>query len=166
MFSPAISSVLMQVSYSSSSTSTSSSGANIAGLLIFVVVAFVIGIAIGALCFWKVLEKGGRPGWASLIPVYNAWLLFEMSGKSGALALLYLGGMIPIIGFIFSLTASIMLAMAVGKAFGKEGGFIVGLVLLPFIFYPILGFGSAQYRGGVTPQGFPVGPPGLSHVAL
>ena len=31
------------------------------------------------------------------------------------------------------------------KAFGKDTGFTVGLILLPFIFYPILGYGSAEY---------------------
>ena len=31
--------------------------------------------------------------------------------------------------------------------FGKGGGFTVGLLLLPWIFDCILGFGSAQYLG-------------------
>lgn len=33
----------------------------------------------------------------------------------------------------------------VAKNFGKGGGFACGLIFPPFIFYPILGFGSAQY---------------------
>ena len=33
------------------------------------------------------------------------------------------------------------------KSYGKEEGFTVGLVLLPFVFYPILGYGSSQYIG-------------------
>jgi hypothetical protein len=33
------------------------------------------------------------------------------------------------------------------KSFGKDAGFGLGLWLLGFIFLPILGFGSAQYRG-------------------
>ncbi len=32
------------------------------------------------------------------------------------------------------------------KKFGKDEGFTVGLVLLPFIFLPILGFGSSEYK--------------------
>ena len=31
------------------------------------------------------------------------------------------------------------------KAWGKEEGFTVGLVLLPFIFLPILGFDNSVY---------------------
>jgi hypothetical protein len=33
------------------------------------------------------------------------------------------------------------------KSFAKGVGFGLGLVFLSFIFYPILGFGSAQYQG-------------------
>jgi hypothetical protein len=32
-------------------------------------------------------------------------------------------------------------------SFGKTEGFTVGLVLLPFVFLPILAFGDDQYRG-------------------
>ena len=32
------------------------------------------------------------------------------------------------------------------KKFGQGVGFAIGLILLPFIFFPILGFGSAQYN--------------------
>jgi hypothetical protein len=35
----------------------------------------------------------------------------------------------------------------VARNFGKSGAFVVGMIFLPFIFFPILGFGSATYRG-------------------
>jgi hypothetical protein len=38
------------------------------------------------------------------------------------------------------------------KSFGKSEGFTVGLILLPIVFYPILGFGDAKYQG---PAGAP-----------
>jgi len=34
------------------------------------------------------------------------------------------------------------------KSFGKGVGFTLGLIFLPFIFYPILGFDNSQYNGG------------------
>ena len=40
--------------------------------------------------------------------------------------------------------------MVLTKAFGKGVGFAVGLILLPFIFMPVLGFGDAQYVGTKT----------------
>ena len=35
----------------------------------------------------------------------------------------------------------------VSKSFGYSEGFTLGLVILPFIFFPILGFGSSKYLG-------------------
>ena len=49
----------------------------------------------------------------------------------------------PLIGLLLGLFDSIRLA----KAFGKSGGFGVGLALLAIIFLPILAFGSAKYDG-------------------
>lgn len=40
---------------------------------------------------------------------------------------------------------AILTIVAVCERFGKGVGFALGLILLPFIFYPFLGFGSAQY---------------------
>jgi hypothetical protein len=41
--------------------------------------------------------------------------------------------------------AWIVVAFNVAKAYGKGAGTGLGLIILPFIFFPILGFGSAQY---------------------
>jgi hypothetical protein len=47
----------------------------------------------------------------------------------------------------------------VAKSFGKGVGFGIGLLLLPIIFFPILGFGSAQYQGPSASPGIAVSPP-------
>jgi hypothetical protein len=51
--------------------------------------------------------------------------------------------LIPFVNFIIA----IILLIDLAKSFGKGVGFGIGLLLLPFIFFPILGFGSAQYQG-------------------
>ena len=89
---------------------------------------------------WKVFVKAGRPGWGVLIPVYNIYLLCKVAGKPGWWLILLF---IPIVNFIIS----ILLAVGISRNFGKGGGFAVGLFLLPFVFYPILAFGAAQYAG-------------------
>lgn len=43
------------------------------------------------------------------------------------------------------LVISIMDTLRLAKAFGKSTGFGVGLILLGFIFLPILAFGRADY---------------------
>ena len=51
--------------------------------------------------------------------------------------------LIPFVNLIIA----IILLIDLAKSFGKGVGFGIGLLLLPFIFFPILGFGSAQYQG-------------------
>lgn len=50
---------------------------------------------------------------------------------------------IPFVNIIFLIWSINLLS----KSFGKDEGFTVGLLFLGIIFYPILGFGSAQYIG-------------------
>jgi UPF0716 family protein affecting phage T7 exclusion len=54
--------------------------------------------------------------------------------------------LIPLVNFIILIIIDIDIA----KNFGKGVGFGIGLLLLPFIFFPILGFGSAQYQGAAS----------------
>ena len=90
---------------------------------------------------WKVFTKAGQPGWAVLIPIYNAYVLLQVAGKPGWWLILML---IPIINIIVGILA----IAGVAANFGKGTGFVLGLIFLPFIFYPILGFGDAVYQGG------------------
>ena len=46
-----------------------------------------------------------------------------------------------------SIAVGIFMCIKLARAFGKGGGFATGLILLPFVFIPILGFGSATYLG-------------------
>ena len=50
---------------------------------------------------------------------------------------------IPVIGIVFG----IIIAIGIAENFGKTAGFGIGLAFLGFIFWPILGFGDAQYQG-------------------
>ena len=89
---------------------------------------------------WKVYTKAGQPGWAAIVPIYNMVVLLKISGKPVWWLLLFL---IPLINLVFAFIVYIDLA----KNFGKGAGFGVGLTLLAPVFFPILGFGDAQYKG-------------------
>jgi Family of unknown function (DUF5684) len=89
--------------------------------------------------FWKVFVKAGHPGWAAIVPIYNVYILLKIAGKPGWWLLLFF---IPVV----SLVIAILVSIEVAKAFGKGAGFGVGLALLGFVFYPILGFGDAKYQ--------------------
>ncbi len=88
---------------------------------------------------WKVFEKAGKPGWASIVPIYNAIVLLQIAGKPGWWVLLYF---IPVVNIVIAIIAMVGLA----RNFGKGTGFAVGLILLGFIFLPILAWGDAQYQ--------------------
>src|SRR5476651_1733903 len=103
------------------------------GFILFFVFIWVICVA----GIWKVFVKAGKPGWAAIIPIYNVIVLLEIAGKPIWWILLLL---IPLVNLVIAILVSIEVA----KKFGKGTGFGVGLALLGFIFYPILGFGDAQ----------------------
>ncbi len=101
---------------------------------------------------WKIFTKAGQPGWASIIPIYNWYILCKIVGRPGWWVILLL---IPFVNFI----VAIILCIDLAKSFGKGVGFGIGLILLGVIFFPILGFGSAEYQGpaagGLTPRTAP-----------
>jgi hypothetical protein len=92
---------------------------------------------------WKVFSKAGQPGWAAIIPIYNIYVICKVAGRPGWWLLLML---IPFVNFIIL----IILSIDIAKSFGKGAGFGLGMAFLGFIFWPILGFGSAQYQGGAA----------------
>ena len=88
---------------------------------------------------WKVFTKAKQPGWAVLIPIYNVYVMLTIAGKPGWWIILLF---IPIVNIVIWIMALAGLA----DNFGKGGAFVVGLIFLPFIFFPILAFGSAKYK--------------------
>jgi len=107
-----------------------------------VLLAIVAVIEIGA--FWRIFVKAGRPGWASIVPLYNVWVLLRISGKPGWWVILVF---VPLVNIVIG----ILEATGLARAFGKGGGFAAGLIFLPFIFYPVLAWGDAQYQHGAAP---------------
>lgn len=120
---------------------------NLASTQIVFFLVFILILALPTIIgMWKTFQKAGKGGWECIVPVYNNMVLAEIVGKPMWWGLLCL---IPYVGLIWN----IWLFNLLSKSFGKGTGFTVGLVFLPFIFFPILGFGDAQYLGpnGIDP---------------
>jgi hypothetical protein len=111
-------------------------GGMAAGLIIIYVIIGLLMIV----SMWKIYTKAGKPGWAVIIPIYNAIVLLEIVDKPLWWIILML---IPIVNIVISIIVTVELA----KKFGQGVGFAIGLILLSIIFYPILAFGSAKYQG-------------------
>jgi hypothetical protein len=115
-------------------------------LAIYFVVFVIIGIPI-AVGMWKTFTKAGQPGWAAIVPFYNFYVLGEISGKGGMYGLLVaIGTCIPCVNLI-AVVFYILLLIDFCKAYGEGAGMAIGLWLLAPIFWPIMGFGSAEYVG-------------------
>ncbi len=102
---------------------------------------YTLVLLIVIISLWKIFEKAGEEGWKAIIPFYNAYILFRIAGQSGWNFILLF---IPIVNLIMAIILSLDLA----KRFNKSGAFgIIGLFLFPFVGYPMLAFGEANYVG-------------------
>jgi hypothetical protein len=119
------------------------SGAAAAGGGLMMIVQLVI-LAVMVVSMWKIFTKANEPGWASIIPIYNVFVMLKIAGKPGWWLILFF---IPIVNLVVGILAMVALA----ARFGKGAGFVVGMVLLPIVFFPILAFGDAQYQAEPAP---------------
>ena len=105
------------------------------------VVGGLVGYILYILALWPVFKKAGYPGWGAIVPIYNTYVLVKIAGHHGAWVLLYL---IPIVNIV----VSIIVAIGIGKAFGKGGAFSFFLLwLFALIGYFIVGYGDSRYVG-------------------
>ena len=98
-----------------------------------VIILMIVGI-------WKVYSKAGQPGVAAIVPIWSNYVM--TCGVAKKEILWFILQFIPFVNIVII----ILVIVEVGKKFGKSGGFIAGMIFLPFIFWPILGFGSSQYE--------------------
>ncbi|MFA6570010.1 MAG: DUF5684 domain-containing protein [Bacteroidota bacterium] len=110
------------------------------GVGIVMIIVYLLLAVIMIASLWKIFVKAGKPGWAAIVPIYNLIIMLEIVGKPIWWIILFL---IPFANLIVAILIYIELA----KKFGKEIGFAIGMILLPIVFFPILGFGSAEYKG-------------------
>lgn len=85
-----------------------------------------------------IFRKAGREWWEAIIPFYNLYILTIIVGQPWWMLL---GFFIPFVNYI----VGAYLYYHLSKRFGFDIPFTIGLVLLPFIFFPILAFGGAMY---------------------
>jgi hypothetical protein len=100
------------------------------GSLIGLLIALVMIVSM-----WKIFEKAGKPGWASLVPIYNLIVMLEIVKKPIWWIALYL---------CCGPVGHIMVSLALAKVFGKDTTF--GIMLIFIIGFPMLAFSDARYQ--------------------
>jgi hypothetical protein len=89
--------------------------------------------------FWKAFEKAGKPGWAAIVPIYNAIVMLQIAQKPTWWVVLML---IPLVNIV----VSVIVMIAIAERFGRSALFGLGLAFLGFIFWPVLAFGDSEYQ--------------------
>ncbi len=110
-------------------------------------------IIIGILVFsiiarWKLYVKAGKPGWASLVPIYSTIILFEIIGYKWYYIFFLALGAVPIVGQIALILFTISYNIKLAKSFEQGTGFGIGLWLVSIVFTAIIAFDkSIEYKG-------------------
>lgn len=134
-------------------------------LVLFIIFIVIYIILLPFIASWKLFKKVNIPGWKSLIPIYNEYLILKISGMNGLwLILAYspiiidyinnkynkLPGYFYIIFTILSILTiiyNIIRSIKLSKAFDKGKLFMIGMFFFPQIFEIILGMGRSRYVG-------------------
>ena len=91
------------------------------------------------LIFWiswfNIFRKAGQAGWKAFIPFFNLFIVTKIVNKPVWWIVVYL--LLPV-GYILS-------SIQIGKLFGKNLIFSIGMILLPLVFFPLLAFGKTEY---------------------
>jgi hypothetical protein len=95
----------------------------------------------GVVLGWMlVFPKAGQRWWEALVPGYNIYVL--VVGVARLSTLWFVLVLIPGVQII----AAILVNVEVARRFGRTEAFGLGLALLGFVFYPILGFDRSEYQ--------------------
>lgn len=114
-------------------------------LAILLYILFMLAIAAGVVLLiisqWKLFKASGNPGWAAIVPVYNFWVMTDIVFNKNVMWFIFF--LIPFLNFV----AYFGVLFGTAKAFGKGTGFGILSCFFPFVTFPILAFGKAQYVG-------------------
>ena len=102
----------------------------VAGVIVVIALVWVV---LNIAATWRIFNKAGEPGWKSIVPIYNNYVLY--------------GKVWSTVWFWVTLVLNAVVFYTQPQAVGKGIGFTLGLIFLQPIFLMMLGFGSAQYQG-------------------
>ena len=136
---------LAQATYTTTSTVSDEEAAALgAGIVVFLLffyaAIFIFAVLPSIITAWSLFKKAGKPGWASIIPVYNNIIMLEIAEKPiWWIALLLIPGVNFVIG--------IMILIELTKKYDKPAT-IITWVLVPIV--SVFLVKNTHYIGGNT----------------
>lgn len=107
-----------------------------------VAVAVVVSWVLIAIPLSALFRKTGIEPWKAWVPFYSTYTWLRLGGQSGHWVW---ASLVPYGGIVTSIFLYLGMHRT-GKAFGKETGFLVLGIFLPWVWLFILGFGRDEYR--------------------
>ena len=137
-------------------------------IIAWVIVSLLV-YAAACLGLMKMFEKAGEKAWKAWIPFYNLYILFKICWSTywfwpvlgvciftaifgnlrvgSTLAIIF--AVIILIMLVGLVVVKVFLSLKVAKSYGKSIPWAIGLIFLDFVFYNLLGWGSAKYDKSV-----------------
>jgi len=108
------------------------------------------------IAYWKIFKKANKKAIFVLIPIYNLLIFADIIRINRLIILFFLVLIIALQLFDFQILITFAILAVVlflhsyiffrlAAVFGKKSLFIIGLILFPFIFVPIIAFGKSKY---------------------
>ncbi|HET6746947.1 MAG TPA: DUF5684 domain-containing protein [Candidatus Saccharimonadales bacterium] len=130
--------------YGASSQMDSATAAGVlAFMLIFGLIAALVGYVISAFLLSRIFKKAGVEAWKAWVPIYNMWVLLELGDQKGFWAVIAL---IPIVNII-SVVMLIIAEYNIGLKLQKEGWFVLLAIFLPIVWLIWLAFDKSTWKG-------------------
>jgi len=120
---------------------------SLSSIMLYIFVPILALMVLMLISMWKIFVKAGREGWESLVPILSLVRIIQIAKMPmWSLIICFIPYVNAIFGFWF--------VYALAKSFNKSVGYSLGLLFLPFIFYPHLAFSNASYANEFeSPQG-------------
>lgn len=125
------------------SADTAAAAALLGVMMMFVFLGVLIGYVINCFLLGRIFKKVGIEQWKAWVPIYNAWITYELGGQKGWMAILLIVPVVNIVAVVFYFIA----AYHIGLKFGKEGIFVLLAILLPIVWLAWLAFDKSTWNG-------------------
>ena len=138
----------------------------ISNYILFASIFSLIMMILHIIGVWNVFKKAGEPGWKSIIPFYNTYILYKISWNPMWFWLVLLGGLIGagllsfatvtvcvILGALielFTIIVRLVMYYRLCLAFGWGVGKYILTILFAPIMFMVMGFGKSVYVGPIT----------------
>lgn len=119
-------------------------------IIIIYMVVFLLYVIPSVITMWQLFKKAGKPGWASIVPVYSSMVMAEIAKLPvwlgiGVGVLGLVNTFIPYVGIVV-LVGSLYILNSFIKQYDKGLGFWAAFIFLPIV--AVFLVKDAKYNGG------------------